>query len=324
MARVASMDMELQAKISDTKSVGPLIKGTIDMHYHGYPEITLGLKSRVDDAEALEMARDLGMRGLVIKSQMWPSTGRVYHLRQRVPGVECFAGITLNSVVGGLSPWVVEAAARQGAKVVWLPTWSSTHRLGESGFSKLMKGWFPSMTFEPGLSCVDSAGKVTPEVRSIIEIAENMDLVLCTGHISPTESLAVAQEAEKIGFTRLVFTHPLSGSVGATLEQTQEMVNRGAYAELCALNIFYGNTLDRMLEFITELGADHCILTSDVFMEWTPPGPEFFRMFLGRLFISGIDEESITKMARDNPAALLGLPPFSEQVEAPSDAKAPD
>ena len=312
MVKLASMDLGMQSQISDTKKVGPLLQGAIDMHYHGYPEITLGVRARVDDVEALEMARDMGMRGFVIKSQMWPSIGRVYHLRQRIQDVECFSGIVLNSIVGGLSPWVVEAAARQGAKVVWLPTWSSTHRLGESGFSRLMKGWFPSMTFEPGLSCVDSSGKLTTDVQSIIGIAKDMDLVLCTGHISPPESLAVAQEAERIGFTRLVFTHPLSGSVGANLEQTKEMVNRGAYAEFCALNIFYGNELDRMLEFINELGAEHCILSSDAFLEWVPPLPEFLRMFLGRLLISGVDEESIITMVTKNPATLLGLPPLAE------------
>jgi hypothetical protein len=316
MVTLAIKDPTLISRISDTRKVSPLLQGAIDMHYHGYPEITLGVGARLDDVEAAEMARDMGMRGFVIKSQMWPTMGRVYQLRQRVPDVECFSGITLNSLVGGLSPWVVEAAARQGAKVVWLPTWSSTHKLGEGGFSKLMKGWFPTMKFEPGLSCVDSSGKLTPDVRSIIEIAKNMDLVLCTGHISPTESLAVAQEAERIGFTRLVFAHPLSGSVGASLEQTKEMVNRGAYAELCALSIFYGNELGRMLEFIGELGAEHCILTSDAFLEWVPPLPEFLRMFLGRLLISGVDEESITTMVTKNPATLLGLPPIAEKPKA--------
>jgi hypothetical protein len=310
---VGSMDLNLQAKVSDTKKVSPLLKGAIDMHYHGYPEITLGVEARVDNVKALELARQMGMRGIVIKSQTWPNMGQVYYLRQLVPNVECFASITLNSLVGGTSPWVVDAAARQGAKVVWLPTWNSTHKLGQSGFARLMKAWFPSMTFEPGLSCVDSSGRPTSEVRSIIKLAKDMDLVLCTGHIAPAESLAIAQEAERIGFTKLVFTHPLSGSVGATLEQTKEMTKRGAYAEMCALNIFYGNELDKMLEFISEIGANHCILSSDAFLEWVPPAPEFLRMFLGRLLISGIDEESIKIMVADNPAKLLGLPPLSEQ-----------
>ena len=303
-----SMNRENIAKAAETLNVGPLLQGAIDMHYHGYPEITLGVKARLEDEEVLKLARDMGMRGIVIKSQMWPSTGRVYQLRRLVPDIECFGSITLNSAVGGLSPWVVEAAARQGAKVVWLPTWSSSYKLGKGGFATMMKTWFPSLQFEPGLSCVSASGKVTPDVQSIVRLAKEMGLVLCTGHISPDESLAVAKEAERIGFTKLVMTHPLSGGAGATLEQVREMTKRGAYAELAAINIFYGSELDRMLEFISELGPEHCILSTDTFMEWTPPGPEFFRMFIGRLLVSGVPEDSLKTMVRDNPAALLDLP----------------
>ena len=179
-----------------------------------------------------------------------------------------------------------------------------------------MKAWFPSIKFEPGLSCVDSAGKLTPDVQSIIALAKDMNLVLCTAHIAPTDSLAIAKEAERIGFNRLVFTHPLSGSVSGTLDQAKEMVKRGAYVELIALNIFYGNALDKMLDFISELGAKHCILSTDSFMEWVPPGPEFLRMFIGRLLISGVDEESIRTMVRDNPAILLGLPPATGESKS--------
>ena len=311
-----SMNREDIAKITETKRVGPLLKGAIDMHYHGYPEITMGVKARLDDVEILEMAREMGMRGIVIKSQMWPSTGRVYHLRRLVAGIECFSSITLNTATGGLSPWIVEAAARQGAKVIWLPTWSSSHKIGKGGFSRMMKSWFPKIKFEPGLSCTDTFGKLVPEVSNIIQITKDMDLVLCTGHISPEESLAVAAEAERIDYKKLIFTHPLSGGVGASLDVTREMTKRGAYAELVAINIFYGSELDLMLEFISELGPEVCILSTDTFMEWTPPGPEFFRMFLGRLLVSGVDDDSIKTMARDNPARILGLSPFSDPYGA--------
>ncbi len=117
-------------------------------------------------------------------------------------------------------------------------------------------------------------------------------------------------------FSKLVFTHPLSKSVGATLEQMKEMAKRSAYVEVCALNVFYGNELGRAFEIIGGVGADRCILSSDAFFEWVPPGPEFFRMLAGRLLVAGIDEESIRIMVRDNPTTLLGLPPISEESEA--------
>ena len=305
-------DIKWQAKAL-TESVSSLLEGAIDMHYHGYPELTLSVRARMDDVEVLKLAGRLGMRGIVIKSQMWPSTGRVYLLRQVVTNVESFASIALNSVVGGLNPWVVEAAASQGVKVVWLPTWSSTHKLGRGRFALRMKEWWPSMVFEPALSCIDSVGKILPEVLSIIRLAKELDLVLCTGHISPGESLAIAEEAERMDFNRLIFTHPLSESVGATLEVVREMAERGAYVELCALNIFYGNELAKMFQIINEVGAHRCILSSDAFMEWVPPGPEFLRMLAGRLLVAGISKQDIQMMIQRNPATLLDLSPINEK-----------
>jgi hypothetical protein len=301
------MSLESQANVAETKEVSPLLKNAIDMHFHCYPEFKSAIKSRLEDKQTLELAREMGMRAVVLKSQMWPTTGQVYYLRQLVHDIECFASITLNPVSGGLNPWVVEAAAKQGAKVVWLPTWSSTHRVGQSGLNKFMKVWFPSIAFEPAIGCIDSSGEVLPQVKSILGLARDSNLVLCTGHISPAESLAIAKEAEKMDFERLVFTHPLSRSVGATLEEAKEMAKRGAYVELLALNVFLDSNLDLVLKFVTEIGPERCILSTDAFMDWIPPGPEYLRMFLGRLLYSGIEEASISTMVKKNPATLLGL-----------------
>jgi len=296
---------------------GPLLQGAIDMHYHGYPEISLELPARLEDVEVLELARSMGMRGIVFKSNLWPTIGQVYQMRERVTGIEVISSITLNSVVGGVSPWVVEAAAKLGAKVIWLPTWSSSHRANRLGVAELlMKTCIHSMSFEPRLRAVDSSGTLLPEVKSIIKLAKDMDLVLCTGHLAPSESISIAQESEKIGFERLVCTHPVSGSVGASIEELREIVGCGAYVELVALNVFLRSKLDEVLECINELGSNHCILSTDAFTEWVAPGPEFLRMFIGVLLNNGIDPEGISAMVRDNPAKLLNLPEQMEQIES--------
>ena len=51
-----------------TKNVTALLKGAIDMHYHGYPELTFSVGAWLDDVGMLKMASDFGMRGVVIKS----------------------------------------------------------------------------------------------------------------------------------------------------------------------------------------------------------------------------------------------------------------
>ena len=258
----------------------------------------------MDDVHVLELARSVGMRGMVFKSQFWPTMGRTYYLE--VPGIEAIGSITLNPLAGGLNPWVVEAAASQGARVVWMPTWSSACR-SSSAFNQFMKTWFPSLTVGGGIDTIDSSGQLLPETRSIISLAKEMGLVLCTGHISTQESLAMAQEAERIGFTKLVFTHPFSNSIRATVDEIKEMTERGGYVEMCASNVFYGHEMDRFVEFIADVGPDHCILSSDVFGEWAPAAPEYLRMFVGRLLLAGIGEDAVSVMFRDNPARLLDL-----------------
>ncbi len=132
--------------------------------------------------------------------------------------------------------------------------------------------------------------------------------MLSTGHLSPGESLTIAKEAQKVGFSKLIFGHPLAHSVGATLAQAKDIAKLGAYVELVALNVFANNKLSETVEFIEELGADRCILTTDTFGAWAPAGPEFLRMFLGRLLMSGVGEKELRTMVADNPATLLGIP----------------
>ncbi len=308
-------DRKYRAKLIEKKQIDPLLYDAIDMHYHGFPEITLKVRARMEDVKLLQHARNAGMRGIVFKSQMWPSTGQVYHLKQRVPDIQCFASITLNSIVGGLNVMAVEAAAKLGAKVVWLPTWSSNHRSKQGGFGTMMKTWFPSIKNETGLTCLDPSGKLKKEVQNIIKLSNDLDLVLCTGHISPDESLAIANESNRLNFSKLVFTHPLSASVNADFDQIEAMAGLGAYVEICALNVFYGNELVRAIDIINRLGADRCILSSDAFGEWVPPEPEFLRMLVGYLLISGVSEDDIRIMICKSPADLLGLHPHATNPE---------
>src|SRR5215207_9008423 len=92
-----------------TSAADELLQGAIDVHHHGYPEISFDLKTRYEDVDELRLARDAGMAAIVLKSHMWPTVGRAYHLRRLVPGIEPIPSITLNPIVGGFSPMAVES-----------------------------------------------------------------------------------------------------------------------------------------------------------------------------------------------------------------------
>lgn len=46
-----------------------ILKGSIVIHAHSYPEHTLSTDPRLDNLEWAKMAKEYGMRGFVMKSQ---------------------------------------------------------------------------------------------------------------------------------------------------------------------------------------------------------------------------------------------------------------
>lgn len=302
---------EQMAKMYESSRISPLLRGAIDMHYHHYPEISLELKSRVEDIEAMTRARDSGVRAIVLKNHFWPTTSWAYYLQQIVPGILIYSSISLNISVGGPSAWVVEIAARQGAKVVWMPTWSAARSASRIGFTSFMKTWFPRITpaLGIGLTVLDSSGQLLSEIKDIIKLSKELKLVISTGHLSPQESLAIAAEAERIGFEKLIMCHPVSANIAATLEEMKEMARRGAYIELDATQAISHRLIDKQLEALGEIGPEHCILSSDSFGDWPPPAPEYLRMYIGLLKLYGtVSDEAIVQMVSQNPARLLDLP----------------
>lgn len=288
-----------------------LMQGAIDVHCHGYPELALDWLAPEDDATWIQQARQVGMRAVVIKSHMWPTMGRAYLLRQAVPGIEVFGSITLNPVAGGLNPWVVEAAAKLGARVVWMPTWSALNDIKRNGAIRLIRKNYALWKEDgPGLAVATEDGRAKPEAAAILQVAKEHDLAVFTGHLSAEEAIALAREASRIDFGKLVFGHPNSPSVGASLDQMKEVVALGGWVEFC----FVG-ALPRMQRFhpqqmasaISVLDPARCVLSTDVGHWWCPPGPQMLRMYLATMFDLGLSEGDLRTMVQENPARLLGL-----------------
>lgn len=291
-----------------------LLKGAIDLHHHGYPEISFEAKTRMDDVDEMSIARSAGMLGIVLKSHMFPTVGRAYHLRNLVPGIEIFPSITLNYSVGGLNPLAIESAARQGAKVLFMPTWSAAHDIERGGMSKHLRHFLDraESTLRPGtgIRLTGSNGKLTQQACECLDCARQYNMTVCTGHVSPQESIALADGAKDYGIDEIIFSHPDSGSVGAKREEIRDMCALGAVCEFCALGCLPPIQRIRPAEFVEivgEIGSDKVILTTDYFFDWSPPGPETMRMLIGSFLALGMTEENVGKMVRDNPARLLGI-----------------
>jgi len=72
--RLDKMDSEILIYGAGNK-IDELLQNAIDVHCHSYPEISLDLRMRVEDSEAVRIAQGMGMRGIVFKSHFWPTRG---------------------------------------------------------------------------------------------------------------------------------------------------------------------------------------------------------------------------------------------------------
>src|SRR3954454_15682782 len=85
------------------------LAGVVDIHVHADPD------SRPRSIDAIDLARiakERGMRALVLKSHYEPTASMAYLVRKAVPGIEIFGGIDLNRSVGGLNPEAIDRMAQ--------------------------------------------------------------------------------------------------------------------------------------------------------------------------------------------------------------------
>lgn len=287
------------------------LRDVFDLHTHGYPELLPGFGTELDDIEMARYARSQQMAGYVLKSHLWPTMDRAYHIRQQVPGIDVVPSIVLNALVGGIQAGVLETAIVQGAGAAWFPTWSSTNDLKRNGFSRRIRQMLPGLQamMGQGLTVLNESGSLTAEARDVLRVAKEYQIVLGTGHLSAPEVLALAAEAGRIGYERLVFTHPDSNSVKADDETILEVAQLGAYIEWTFVGMLPESQRikpQQVVEWIGKIGPQRCVLTTDTFGPASLREPDLFKLYLGTLRNLGVTDDDLQVMSVKNPAFLAG------------------
>jgi hypothetical protein len=262
---------------------------------------------RQDALELAQSARALGMRGLVLKAREYNTVPMAVLASRLVPEVQVFGSVTLDNEVGGLNPAGALSAARMGAKIIWMPTITALNSKAKT--EKHNNYSLPGL----GITLLDVKGQLKPEVREIFQIAKEFNIVLASGHSSPKETFALAEEAQRIKFNKMVVTHALQSQladVALTMDEVTQLAKGGAYIE----HSFWGfmptisNWDAKMLaDSIKATGAERCIMSSDFGQFFHPPAPEGLRLFIGTMLRKGVREEEIEIMVKTIPAKLLGL-----------------
>jgi hypothetical protein len=278
-------------------------KGSIDMHIHFAPDP--GIVRRYDGYQTAVAARDAGMRAIVLKSPHVPTIQTAYVVQRAVPEIAVFGSINIEyATTGGLGETAiatVENSARMGAKAIWFPT-------SDAAFAR---DAIPGME-GTGIAILGADGRLKAIVPRILEIVKKYGMVLCSGHLSYPESVALFREAKNQGIAKMVATHPLADAVWEpyTLDEIRRLADMGACIEHCyhcCMPLLGSYRPEKYVEAIRLVGADRTILSTD-FGQITDSSPaEGMRQCVATMLQLGVSEDEVELMVKRNPARLLDL-----------------
>ena len=274
------------------------LSGVIDIHAHVDPD---SMPRSIDAIDLARLAKQRGMRGLVLKNHYESTAALAYIVRKEVPGIEIFGGIDLNLTVGGVNPAAVERMVLMKGgwgKVVWMPTFDNENQV------KYDKQNRPFVS-------VSKDGHLLPEVLQVIDIVAKHQLTLETGHSSAQDGLLIVHEAHQRGVQHIVVTHAMAPQIAMTIAQMQQAARDGAFIEFVYSGTLGPNAKVGIPDFakaIRALGPDYCILSSDLGQVGNPLHPDGLVLFFEALRKEGIPQADIDMMSKTNPAKALGLP----------------
>lgn len=286
----------------DFINIDHMLKDAIDMHMHPGPD----MGSRLDAVEAAKQAHQAGMKAIVLKSHSYTAAAIAMMVNKLVPDFKTFGSVCLDFEIGGLNSRAVANAAVLGAKVVWMPTFSS-----KNSINMMRKQGLPLEG--EGISIIDKEGKLVPEVMPILATVKKFDMVLASGHISPQEDFALFTEAQKMGITKMVVTHPTDAEFlekTCTIEELKQLAKMGAYSEFTIVGILpneFCHDPANIVKTIKTIGPEHCIISTDLGQPQNPLPVEGMRLFIATLLHHGLTQKEVEQLVKVNPARLLGL-----------------
>ncbi|MFJ7970231.1 DUF6282 family protein [Psychrobacillus sp. NPDC096389] len=288
-----------------------LLEGAYDLHVHTGPDF---LCRKLDDLEMAERIRSLGMKGYAIKSHHSSSAGRAKLINALYPEIEAIGALCLNHAVGGLNMIAAEMAARDGTKIIWMPTFDAKNEQDVFALNKPEKlPHWAKMQMElmekgkakKGISILDG-DSIKEEVKDIVEIVKEYNLVLATGHLSPKEIYALAKYTNSEGFNKLVVTHPNFPSINLSKEQQKELVELGATMEYCFTTPNSKKvTWERVYEELKFVGVRNAILSTDLGQPNGMFPDEGLLLFINNLIENDFTRQDVQQMIVTNTSQLI-------------------
>ena len=301
------------AKVREMKTVKEIVRRAIDLHFHIGPEI-IPRKYTVD---GLAKTLQWKMGGFALKSHFFPTVPMIRQATALATAdgkddLLLIGSVTLNWPVGGLNPEAVRTSAGLSEKpiIVWFPTISAKNYLDKSEF-EIRPEWVNNPLFRPRASgglkgiSVLVEGRLSDEALDVLKAIRECDAVLATGHISWQESELLAEKALKWGI-KVIITHPIYQLIDMPIKIQKRLADMGAFIEVCySMYSIDKIPLEKLASQIKEIGAEKCILSSDLGQRFSKDPDVALEEFARMLMQEGISAEELGMMMVTNPRKLV-------------------
>jgi hypothetical protein len=278
------------------ESAKELIEGSYDLHTHSSPS---HVKREFDDFELLREANKVGQAGLLLKSHYETTDARA-KIANLYSGVKtkAYGAVTLNWPVGGLNPYAVASSLELGAKMVYMPT--------RDALNNIKNGPKANDFFSrPGITIYDENGEIQKRVFDIFDVVKKYNVCLSTGHLSPTESVALCDVAIE-NKVRIVLTHPDWSDTSVPLDTQISLAKKGVLLEKCWINTEDGSvSYEHFAHTIKQVGAINIYLTTDRGQVGKQRPVDAMLSCIEILLDLGVTEDAIKTMITINPRNIV-------------------
>jgi hypothetical protein len=296
-----------------TERARTLVQGAYDLHVHVAPDVP---PRRIDDVALARRFSEVGLAGFGLKSHYTSTAERARVVSGLVPGVEAVGTLALNQAVGGMNPLAVEIAAREGARIVWMPTVDSpaeTAGRSEPKPGDKVPQWarLQHELRELGLGVepvhVTRDGAVLPETRDVLRAIARHGLILATGHLGRDDTFAVVEAALEERVSEIVVTHPEFPCQDFSLEDQRELAARGCLLERClSTPLSAKTTWEHVFDGVRAVGVERTLFSSDCGNPDYPPVEDGLALWADRLLGAGFDEDDVREMIVGGSRRLAG------------------
>ena len=281
-----------------------LVEGGYDLHIHVAPDVP---RRRIDDVSLARRFGELGLAGFALKSHYTSTAERAQIVSGVAPGVRAIGTVTLNQAVGGMNALAVEIAAREGARIVWMPTvdspaetagrtepkpgdkvplWASLqHELHSLGLS-----------IEP-VHVTGADGQLLPETRDVLRAIARHGLILATAHLGRDDTFAVVDGALAEGVEHIVVTHPEFPCQDFSIADQVELASRGCWLERCLSTPWSAKTSwEHVYDGVRAVGVERSLFSSDLGNPDYPAVEDGLALWADRLLGAGFDEDEVREL----------------------------